>query len=62
VRKAPFSLTFQQSGNDIIATYKSALGGQGRGSEIINGNAIYMMSFQSEAPNCPEVIHSLIQI
>ena len=51
--KAPFSLTFQQSGNDVTATYRSALGGQGRGSGTINGNAIYMMSFQSERPNCP---------
>jgi hypothetical protein len=51
--KAQFSLTFQQSGNAVTATYKSSLGGQGRGSGTINGNAIYMMSIQSETPNCP---------
>jgi tetratricopeptide (TPR) repeat protein len=51
--KAQFSLTFQRSGNDVAATYRSALGAHGRGSGTINGNAIYMMPFQSETPNCP---------
>ena len=48
-----FSLTIQQSGNDITATYRSALGASGRGSGTLSGNAIYMMSLQSETPNCP---------
>ena len=48
-----FSLTIQQSGNNITATYRSALGASGRGSGTLSGNAIYMMSLQSETPNCP---------
>jgi hypothetical protein len=51
--KAQFSLTFQQSGNDVTATYRSALGGQGRGSGTLNNNTINMMSLQSATPNCP---------
>jgi tetratricopeptide (TPR) repeat protein len=46
------SLTFQQSGSDVTATYRSALGGGGRGKGTIAGNVITAMTLQSE-PNCP---------
>jgi tetratricopeptide (TPR) repeat protein len=46
------SLTFQQSGRSIIATYRSSLGDFGKGSGSVTGNVIGTMSLQSETVGC----------
>jgi hypothetical protein len=48
-----FSLTFLRSDNHVTATYRSALGGRGKGTGVIKGNVIDSMSLQSEVSNCP---------
>jgi hypothetical protein len=47
------ALTFQQTGSDVTATFRTSLGGRGRGSGTISGNVIGTMSLQSEIANCP---------
>jgi CHAT domain-containing protein/tetratricopeptide (TPR) repeat protein len=46
------SLTFQQSGPEVIVTYRSVLGGRGIGKSTIAGNVITAVPLRSE-PNCP---------
>ena len=47
------TLSFQQSGANVTATYLTLQGGRGRGTGTITGNAINAISFRSEIVNCP---------
>jgi hypothetical protein len=47
------TLTLQQSGSNVAASYQTSLGGRGRGTGILTGNIISAMKLQSETENCP---------